>query len=124
MMEQFVWTESLLLINLLVISKIHNNIIVYFPPSILPSLHATKIVSCIHTPFSMYTGITWFYSFYNGFIVFTNMDKGYTVVASTFVWLLAVIGFAWTTTGVMSKGRRDGVLSATIAWYFYFTNVN
>ncbi|RHZ63156.1 hypothetical protein Glove_332g37 [Diversispora epigaea] len=116
LMEEFILSEIFTLLNFIVTSKIHNNIIVDFPPSSLPSLQATVIVFCIHTPFSMYDAITCSNVFYNGFIAFTDMNDQYFIVASIFAWFLAVIGLAWAITGIMSKGRRDGVFSATIAW--------
>ncbi|CAG8544902.1 6777_t:CDS:2 [Diversispora eburnea] len=112
----FILGEIFTLLNSIVTSKIHHNIIVDFPPSSFPSLQASVIIFCIHTPFSMYSAITFSNVFYNGFIAFTDMNDQYFIVASVCAWFLTVIGLTWALTGIMSKGRRDGVFSATIAW--------
>ncbi len=66
----------------------------------------------------MFSALSWLNLFYNGFIVFAQGDKKrYAITAIVLACFMSIIGIAWSTTGVFSKGKRDGVFGATIAWY-------
>ncbi|CAG8697048.1 170_t:CDS:2, partial [Racocetra persica] len=116
MLERFIISEVFIILNLLVISKIHHNLVVQFPPFSFPSSQVSKVAYFAHTPFSMYLGATFLDFFHNGFVAFTANKETEIVLAIISAWLLAILGFAWCVTGIFSSGRRDGVFSATIAW--------
>src|SRR5438105_1654328 len=116
MREQFILSELFVVLNLILINMIHNNLIKNFPQNILPSSQVFKIIIFIYTPFSMYAGFTWFNLFHNGFIAFTDKGEIYAIIAAICAWILAIVGFAWTTTGFFSNGLRDGVCGAAITW--------
>ncbi|CAG8806477.1 24155_t:CDS:2, partial [Dentiscutata erythropus] len=115
MLEKFVISEFFIILNLLVISTIHHNLVVQFPPFSFPSSQVSKVAYFVHTPFSMYLGITWLDVFHNGFMALTIEKETEKVLAIISAWFLAIIGFTWCITGIFSGGRRDGVFSATIA---------
>ncbi|CAG8568301.1 10785_t:CDS:2 [Cetraspora pellucida] len=116
MLEQFVISEVFIILNLLVISKIHHNLVVQFPPFSFPSSQVSKVAYFVHTPFAMLLGMTFLDFFYSGFVAFTANKETEIILANISAWLLAILGFAWCVTGIFSGGRRDGVFSATIAW--------
>ncbi|CAG8495908.1 2451_t:CDS:2 [Gigaspora margarita] len=124
MLEKFVISEFFIILNLLVISTIHHNLVVQFPPFSFPSSQVSKVAYFVHTPFSMYLGVTWLDVFHNGFMAFTTNKETGKVLAMISAWFLAIIGFAWCITGIFSGGRRDGVFSATIAWCLISIAVN
>ncbi|KAG9286692.1 hypothetical protein G9A89_012242 [Geosiphon pyriformis] len=114
--EEFVISAILIFFNTVVLFIVHQKMITYFPPTAIPVAHATKIIAFIHTPFSMYSAFALLDLSHSLFIAFTNLDEVYKVVACVVVWLLAILGIGWTTVGLWSGGKRDGVFGATIAW--------
>ncbi|CAG8463102.1 14404_t:CDS:2 [Ambispora leptoticha] len=114
--EEFAISEIFIILNTIAITKIHRNLIIYYPPSTNSHLNSFKLITFIHTPFSMYAALTLLDVLHVGFVAFAGTDREYQILACIAVWALAIVGIGWTTVGLWSDGRRDSVFGISIAW--------
>ncbi|RIA84874.1 hypothetical protein C1645_879686 [Glomus cerebriforme] len=118
MRENFIISELFVLLILISTSIAHNWLITKYTPNHIPASVAYKIVTFTHIPFAMFVAFTWLDLFHNGFIAFASGYENveYVNIAIVLAFILAIIGICWCITGVFSYGKRDGVVSFTIAW--------
>src|SRR4051794_2636618 len=113
MTENFILSEFFVLLILIFTSITQYRLIVKYIPN--QNLIPIYVISFIHIPFSMFSTYSWLALFHNGLITFGFEKVEYAAIGLACV--MAIIGFTWSFAGVFSKGRRDFIFGAAIAWY-------
>ncbi|CAI2181171.1 8435_t:CDS:2 [Funneliformis geosporum] len=113
----FVGSSFFATLTLMVVSLAHYRLTVYYPPNELPSSQAKKIYIFAHVPFAIYAAFSWLDLFHNIYMALlkSNNDDNYALLGILFVWIMGIIGFAWTVTGLFSNRQRDGLFGLAIA---------
>ena len=111
MNENFILSEFFVLLILISMSITQYRLIVKYIPN--HNFIPIYVISFIHIPFSMYSAYSWLALFHNGFIAFGFEKVEYALGLAC---VMAMIGFIGCFD-VFSKGRRDLIFSASIAWY-------
>ena len=104
-------------LTLLVVSLVHHNLTVEHPPNELPSSQAKKIYFFAHVPFALSAAFSWLDLFHNIYMALlkSNSEDNYALLGMLCVWIIGIVGLAWTVTGLFSRFQRDGLFGLTIA---------
>ncbi|CAG8492318.1 8854_t:CDS:2 [Funneliformis mosseae] len=113
----FVGCSFFATLTLLVVSLAHYRLTVDYPPNELPYSQAKKIYIFAHVPFAIYAAFSWLDLFHNIYmaILKSNDDDDYALLGVLFVWIMGIVGFAWTVTGLFSNRQRDGLFGLAMA---------
>ncbi|EXX71418.1 hypothetical protein RirG_078630 [Rhizophagus irregularis DAOM 197198w] len=113
----FVGSSFFATLTLLVVSLAHYRLTVDYPPNDLPSLQAKKIYFFAHVPFALYAAFSWLDLFHNIYMAILKSDheEAYALLGILCIWILGIVGLAWTVTGLFSNCQRDGLFGLTMA---------
>jgi len=101
----------------MVVSLAHYRLTVDHPPNELPRSQAKKIYIFAHVPFALYAAFSWLDLFHNIYMALlkSNEEDNYALLGVLCVWIMGIVGLAWTVTGLFSNRQRDGLFGLTMA---------
>jgi hypothetical protein len=104
-------------LTLLAVCSAHYRLTVDYPPNELPSSQAKKIYFFAHVPFALQAAFSWLHLFHNIYMAMlkSNNEENYALLEILFIWIMGIIGLAWTVTGLFSNSQRDGLFGLTMA---------
>ncbi|RIA88784.1 hypothetical protein C1645_773972, partial [Glomus cerebriforme] len=76
-----------------------------------------KIYFFAHVPFALYAAFSWLDLFHNIYMATlkSNRDETYALLGILCIWIMGILGIAWTITGLFSNCQRDGLFGLTMA---------